>query len=108
VYPAATPVEPKSVLVTSSWVAARERLAAGGKVLYTPRKADLDWRSPPLDWVPVFWNRLMNPAWGRMLGMWIDDKHPALKQFPTENYNGWQWTEIVRGARAVKSRQPPA
>jgi len=101
VYPATTPVEPKSVLVTSSWVAARERLAAGGKVLYTPRKADLDWRSPPLDWVPVFWNRLMNPAWGRMLGMWIDDKHPALKQFPTENYNGWQWTEIVRGARAV-------
>ena len=33
--------------------------------------------------------------------MWIDDTHPALKQFPTENFNGWQWTEIVRGARAV-------
>ena len=101
VYPASVSVEPRSVLVTSSWAAARERLAAGGKVLYTPRKADLHWTSPPLDWVPVFWNRLMNPAWGRMLGLWIDNKHAALEQFPTENYNGWQWTEIVRGARAV-------
>ena len=107
VYPTEAPAEPKSVLVTSSWAAARERLAAGGKVLYTPRKADLDWTSPPLDWVPVFWNRLMNPAWGRMLGLWIDEKHPALKRFPTENYNGWQWTEIVRAARAVNLDKLP-
>ena len=107
VYPATASVEPKSVLVTSSWAAAREHLSAGGKVLYTPRKADLDWTSPPLDWVPVFWNRLMNPGWGRMLGLWIDDKHPALANFPTENYNGWQWTEIVRGARAVNLDRLP-
>ncbi|HKP70212.1 MAG TPA: discoidin domain-containing protein [Pyrinomonadaceae bacterium] len=107
VYAPTASAEPKSVLVTSSWAAARERLAAGGKVLYSPRKADLDWTSPPLDWVPVFWNRLMNPAWGRMLGMWINARHPALKSFPTENYNGWQWTEIVRGARAVNLDRLP-
>ena len=107
VYPAAVSPESRGILVTSSWNAARERLAAGGKVLYTPRKADLDWTSPPLDWVPVFWNRLMNPAWGRMLGLWIDDKHPALANFPTENYNGWQWTEIVRGARAINLDRLP-
>ena len=108
VYPATvSPNAARDLLVTSSWNAARERLAGGGKVLYSPRKADLDWTSPPLDWVPVFWNRLMNPAWGRMLGMWIDDKHPALANFPTENYNGWQWTEIVRGARAVNLDRLP-
>lgn len=108
VYPAAVSTNAtRDVLVTSSWNAAHERLAAGGKVLYSPRKADLDWTSPPLDWIPVFWNRLMNPAWGRMLGMWIDDKHPALASFPTENYNGWQWTEIVRGARAVNLDRLP-
>jgi hypothetical protein len=107
VYPTSKSVESNSVLVTSSWLAARERLAAGGKVLYTPRKAELDWTSPPLDWVPVFWNRLMNPAWGRMLGMWIDNTHPALAEFPTENYNGWQWNEIVRGARAVNLDKLP-
>ena len=108
IYPDSKPVESSSVLVTSSWAAARERLASGGKVLYSPRKSDLGWTSPPLDWVPVFWNRLMNPAWGRMLGMWIDNKHPALAGFPTENYNGWQWTEIVRGARAVNLDNLPA
>lgn len=109
VYPsAATAVDqPKDVLVTRSWTAAKERLAAGGKVLYSPRKADLDWTSPPLDAVPVFWNRLMNPAWGRMLGMWIDAKHPALAAFPTDSYNGWQWTEIVRGARAINLDRLP-
>jgi len=108
VYPSDAAAEPKTVLVTQSWTAASERLAAGGKVLYSPRKTDLDWTSPPLDWIPVFWNRLMNPAWGRMLGMWIDDRHPALRQFPTENYNGWQWTEIVRSARAVNLDKLPA
>lgn len=109
VYPSDETNRPSNeILVTSSWNAARERLAAGGKVLYTTRKADLDWTSPPLDWVPVFWNRLMNPAWGRMLGMWIDSKHPALKQFPTENYNGWQWTEIIRGVRAVNLDKLPS
>ncbi len=108
VYPTnRTDPQPKDILITRSWTAARERLAAGGKVLYSPRKADLDWTSPPLDTVPVFWNRLMNPAWGRMLGMWIDAKHPALAAFPTENYNGWQWTEIVRGARAVNLDRLP-
>ncbi len=49
----------------------------------------------------------MNPAWGRMLGMWIDNKHPALAKFPTENFNDWQWTEIVRGARAVNMDNLP-
>lgn len=97
----------KGIVITHSWNAAREQLVAGGKVLYSPRKADLDWTSPPLDWVPVFWNRLMNPAWGRMLGMWIDNKHPALAKFPTENFNDWQWTEIVRGTRAVNLDRLP-
>ncbi|MEQ1761810.1 MAG: discoidin domain-containing protein [Pyrinomonadaceae bacterium] len=107
-YPASTSDwQPTGILVTRSWTAARERLATGGKVLYSPRKANLDWTSPPLDTVPVFWNRLMNPAWGRMLGMWIDAKHPALASFPTENYNSWQWTEIVRGARAVNLDRLP-
>jgi len=76
-------------------------------VLYMPRKADLDWTSPPLDTVPVFWNRLMNPAWGRMLGLSIDKTHPALANFPTESYFDWQWTEIVKNARAVNLDKLP-
>lgn len=97
----------KDVFITHSWDEAEAKLNAGAKVLFMPRKADLDWTSPPLDTVPVFWNRLMNPAWSRMLGMWIDKQHPALSQFPTENFNDWQWTEIVKNARAINLDKLP-
>ena len=110
VYPAAIDQpEPAGVLVTRSWNAAEARLAQGGKVLYLPLAADLDWSGPPLASVPVFWNRLMNPAWSRTLGVWIDDRHPALAHFPTDRYNDWQWTELIKGTRTINLDQlPPA
>lgn len=98
---------PPAVLVTNSWSDAEARLAQGGTVLYMPRKADLDWTSPPLADVPVFWNRLMNPGWGRMLGLWIDAKHPALAGFPTMSHFDWQWSELVNGARAMNLGRLP-
>ena len=97
----------RDVLMTRSWDEAEERLREGGKVLYVPRRADLDWTSPPLDDVPVFWNRLMGPAWGRMLGLFNNVRHPALEQFPTEANFDWQWSEVVRGARAVNLDRLP-
>jgi hypothetical protein len=101
--------EPESpeVLVTHSWPQAEQRLAAGGTVLYLPRKADLDWTSPPLADVPVFWNRLMNPGWSRMLGLWIDRSHPALAGFPTADHFDWQWMELTAGGRAMNLDRLP-
>jgi hypothetical protein len=108
VYPArGEDVEPRDVLVTRSWEEAEARLAAGGKVLYMPGNAALDWTSPPLDRVPVFWNRLMGPAWGRMLGTWNDAQHPALAGFPTEEHFDWQWAEIIGNTRAVNMDRLP-
>jgi hypothetical protein len=98
---------PQDVFVTRSWEEAEPKLVAGGKVLFVPRNADLDWTSPPLDTVPVFWNRLMNPAWGRMLGLWCDTNHPALAGFPTEANCDWQWTQIIRGVRPVNLDRLP-
>lgn len=107
-YPAkTTETEPKNVFITHSWDEAEAQLKSGAKVLYMPRKADLDWTSPPLDTVPVFWNRLMNPAWGRMLGMWMDKNHAALANFPTDSFFDWQWTEIVKNARVINLDRLP-
>ncbi|MGH7951261.1 MAG: discoidin domain-containing protein, partial [Limisphaerales bacterium] len=92
---------PTNVLVTSSWNDAEQKLAAGGKVLFLPRNSDLDWTSPPLARVPIFWNAQMGPTWSRMLGLWIDTNSPALAEFPTANYCDWQWTELLRNTRAV-------
>jgi hypothetical protein len=99
--------KPPDVFVTNSWEEAEARLNAGGKVLFLPRLADLDWTSPPLDNVPVFWNRLMGPGWSRMLGLWSNTKHPALAGFPTEANFDCQWAEIVRHARAVNMDRLP-
>jgi len=43
----------------------------------------------------------MNPKLEAMLGLLCDVKHPALTAFPTEANCDWQWTELVRGVRAV-------
>jgi len=88
-------------------------LAAGGLVLFVPRNGDLDWTSPPLDTVPVFWNRFMGPAWSRMLGLWIDrnadeTKGHALDAFPTSSHFDWQWAEIIHNVRAVNLDRLPA
>jgi len=107
-YPAAvSAATPTNVFVTSSWDDAEKHLAGGGKVLFLPRLADLAWSSPPLARVPVFWNALMGPTWSRMLGLWCDTNHPALAEFPTEPNCDWQWTELIRNARAVNLDQLP-
>jgi hypothetical protein len=107
-YPAKLSDAPaKDVFVTSSWDDAEAKLSAGGNVLFLPRNADLDWTCPPLDVVPVFWNRLMSPGWGRMLGLWCDTNHPSLAGFPTEPNCDWQWTQITRGVRPVNLDKLP-
>jgi hypothetical protein len=98
---------PSDVRVTSSWDDVETSLAAGGKVLFLPRNADLGWESPPLARVPIFWNALMGPTWSRMLGLWCDTNHPALAEFPTEPNCDWQWTELLRNTRAVNLDQLP-
>jgi len=97
---------PTNVLLTSSWDEAEAKLAAGGRVVFQPPLANLDWSSPPLDKLPVFWNRLMGPGWSRMLGIWCDTNHPALAGFPTEANCDWQWTEIIK-TRAINLDKLP-
>lgn len=89
------------VRITRSWPEAETALSKGENVLFIPRAADLAWNCPPLDDVPIFWNRLMGPQWSRMLGLWCDPRHPALAGFPTESFGDWQWISIVDGVRAL-------
>jgi beta-galactosidase len=100
------------VLITNSWSEAEARLVAGGSVLFSPKSADLDWTSPPLDAVPVFWNRQMGPGWGRMLGLWIqfklgESKNRMLDRFPTSANFDWQWAQIINGVRAINLDRLP-
>ena len=107
-YPSRTSTNiPSNILVTSSWPVAEARLAAGERVLFIPRTADFGWDSTPLDRVPIFWNRLMNPSWSRFLGLVRTPNHPALERFPDAPVSNWQWTELTRGARAINLDRAP-
>lgn len=106
-YPVEVSGDTGEVLVTTDWSAAKAKLASGGKVLFSPAPGMLDDRSPPLDNVPVFWNRLMNPKLSAMLGLWVDTKSPAFAEFPTEGFCDWQWTDLVRNVRPVNIEKAP-
>jgi hypothetical protein len=102
-YPAQADVTaPEGVTITHSWADARAALAAGGKVLFMPTAADLTPNlNPPMQRVPVFWNRQMNPKFDAMLGLVCDTASPALAKFPTNINCDWQWTEIVIQVPAI-------
>jgi len=102
VYPAKVEAAaPAEVLVTSAWPEAEAKLAAGGKVLFVPKAADLDSTDPKLSTVPIFWNHLMNPNGTTFLGLLVDAKHSALAGFPTESNCDWQWVDLFTDVRAV-------
>jgi hypothetical protein len=103
---------PADVLITSNWTDAQAKLAAGGKVLFTPPTAMLDETCPPLATLPIFWNRVMNNTNGKIatvgfLGLLVDSKSPALAEFPTQDFCDWQWTDIINGVRAINVENAP-
>lgn len=117
IYPAAIDTAAATgVLVTSNWTEAETALAAGGRVLFTPGKADLDEaKSPPMKRVPVFWNIQMTvrpprnptPRFDAMLGLLADPRHAALAQFPTTEACDWQWTPLIDNVRSVNLTGAP-
>ena len=78
------------------------RLDQGEKVVLFPAAADLP-GSIPGDFATDFWNYPMfkggNPP--GTLGYLIQDKHPALGEFPTEFHSDWQWQTLAHHSRTV-------
>ncbi len=117
VYPAAIdPATPAAVLVTGNWGEAEAKLAAGGRVVFTPGATELDpARSPPMKRVPVFWNIQMTvrpprnaaPRFDAMLGLLVDPAHAALAKFPSTEACDWQWTPLIDNVRSVNLTGAP-
>ena len=114
-YPAQlTEPETADVLITTDWNSAKARLAGGGKVIFTPSPSMLDDSCPPMASRPIFWNRVMNNTNPKglsavgFLGLLVDSKHPALSEFPSEDYCDWQWTDIINGVHAINLESVPS
>ena len=78
---------------------ALEALSEGKRVVYAPRLSVLDFSCPYLSERPSFWNSQMGPKWSRGMGLLCQSSHPALRFFPTEDYQEYQWNEILRDAK---------
>jgi len=107
-YPKAISAPSSTVLVTGDWSAAAERLAAGGKVLYTAPASIFAGQDTKMTSAPTFWNRLMNPTGAWLLGIHCQHTHPALAHFPTEAAGEWQWIDLAADAYAMKLDTLPA
>jgi beta-galactosidase len=109
-----TESETADVLITTDWNSAKARLADGGKVIFTPSPSMLDDSCPPMASRPIFWNRVMNNTNPKglsavgFLGLLVDSKHPALSEFPSEDYCDWQWTDITNGVHAINLESVPS
>ncbi len=108
VYPALESSEmPEDLLIADRWTPEVEkRLKSGGRVLLTPVKEDLQ---SPVDirFGTVFWGRGLFPDQLRPMGIYCDPDQPSLAQFPTREYAGWQWYDLLTETFALDLNDLP-
>ncbi|HUA59744.1 MAG TPA: glycoside hydrolase [Verrucomicrobiae bacterium] len=92
---------PRGVAMTESWAEAKAALASGGRVLFLSGAPEKPSAEVAMTTAPIFWNRLMNPNRTWMLGLWCNQKHPALAGFPTEANCDWQWVDLLGRTSAM-------
>lgn len=99
VYPATATLSETSVLVKNELDdEALKTLAAGGKVLLQAHKLGKENSTYPLYFSPLFWSNSFFPGQSnKTLGMYINKAHPAFDNFPTDDFNNWQWEPICKG-----------
>jgi len=90
----AAPDAQEGVLVTASFREAKAVLAKGGTVLYTPTKESIR-RRQDTAFLPAFWSPVYFTNQAGTMGLLINDKHPALADFPTEDHSDWQWWSLL-------------
>ncbi|MDO4295947.1 MAG: hypothetical protein Q4D90_07295 [bacterium] len=91
------------VLFCREWREAKQALAEGRSVVFSPYLSALDYNCPAVSMRPAFWNAQMGPAWARNVGLAVQKEHPALAEFLTEDYGGWVWEDILEQARGFRS-----
>jgi hypothetical protein len=101
-YPAEPQVSAPDVYVTTTLdQAAKDRLQAGGKVLYVVPSEQVK-TDQQLGFSSIFWNT----AWTQgqaphTLGVLCEPPHPAFLDFPTDQHSNWQWWALINGGAAM-------
>lgn len=106
VYPATTPVINGVVVTQQLDERALSTLKSGGKVLLSIKKGMVredKGGKIPIGFSSIFWNT----AWTHgqppnSLGILCNPENPALADFPTNFYSGWQWWDAMSHASAIE------
>ena len=57
---------------------------------------------------PLYWSASFFPGQSiETLGAFIDNDHPALANFPTDNFASWNWWNLCQGAKAFDLTNAP-
>lgn len=88
---------------------ARKILDQGGNVFLNAAGKVVKGKEVVQTFLPVFWNT----SWFKMrpphtLGILCDPKHPAFKNFPTDNHSDMQWWGIVNKAQVMNLEDFPS
>jgi len=80
----------------------------GGVFLLFPDHKSIENKSVGPQFINEFWSWYMfkgicesnnRPVSAGTLGLLVDPKHPAFKNFPTEIHSNWQWWNVMKSAR---------
>lgn len=73
-------------------------LENGDKVLLLADKLGSESGTTPIFFTPLFWSNTFFPGQAvKTLGLYVDNSHAALSDFPSDSYSGWQWQQISSG-----------
>ncbi|MEO5911067.1 MAG: sugar-binding domain-containing protein [Pelobium sp.] len=110
VYPEELPKYKTSFYYTTSFDAqAKKILDEGGNVFLNTSGKVVKGKEVVQTFLPVFWNT----SWFKMrpphtLGILLDPKNPAFKNFPTAYHSDLQWWEIVNKTQVMNLEDFPA
>lgn len=90
------------VLVTSNLTSeALKKLKDGGKVILVANKLGNKESSLQVSFNPLYWSLSWIPNQAtKTLGTYVRSNHPALSNFPTDEFTGMQWQSISKGANS--------
>ena len=90
---------PADVVVTDRPAVAFAALAEGKRVVLLAHRLGTTTNARPAAWMPLCWSLSWFPDQGNeTLGALVQDRHPALAEFPTGAHLDWQWRDICAGA----------
>ena len=107
IYPPVTPEQEEVLTVDKITPEVLEFLKNGGKVLLYASELGTSTTSRPIYFTPLFWSSVFFPGQANStLGLYVNQAHPALAGFPTDNFSHYQWQTISKGRSFVLNDHP--